>query len=127
MPLPAAINHAHTAAPDLLQDFVITEMPVLVRDVDFSENAFKSRARYLANSFQALTQEAADANSSVESRGGAALLAFSRAFGHSRRRVREPVRIVHERVTRFRRQGLHTGGGSRLPRRPDSRRCARLH
>src|SRR5437667_124161 len=96
IPLPCPINHAHAAAPDFLQDFVIAEVPLLIRHVGFGEYAFKNRPRHLANSFKSLAQEATHANSSAESRCYTALLAFRRALGRTRERVREPVRILHQ-------------------------------
>jgi hypothetical protein len=68
---------------------------MLIRDVHFSDYAFKSRSRHLVTSFQSLAQEATHADPTVESRGSTALLAFCRAFGHTRGRVRKPVRGFH--------------------------------
>jgi hypothetical protein len=59
------INHAHTTAPDLVEDFVIAQAPLLIWHVDFSDYAFKNRSRHLASGFQSLAQEATHANSSV--------------------------------------------------------------
>src|SRR5206468_7853800 len=94
-----AINYAHATAPDLVEDFVIAQAPLLIRHVDFSDYAFKDRSRHVTSSFQSLAQETTHANSSIELRGGAALLTFCRAFGHARDRVREPVRIFHQRYS----------------------------
>src|SRR5437773_9241543 len=72
------INYAHAAAPDLVEDFVIAQAPLLIRHVHFSDYAFKNCSRDLVTSFQSLPQEATDTNSSMESLGGAALLAGDR-------------------------------------------------
>ena len=93
--LTRAINHAHAASPDLVEDFVIAQAPLPVRHVDFSDYAFKSRARHVATSRESLAQKAARTNSSVESCCGAALLAFSRTVARTRNGVSEPVRIFH--------------------------------
>ncbi|HEV2806491.1 MAG TPA: hypothetical protein VGW57_16315 [Chthoniobacterales bacterium] len=38
MALPGAIDHAHAAAPDLLENLVIAEAPVLVGQTHFGED-----------------------------------------------------------------------------------------
>src|SRR5437762_213007 len=93
--LPGAINHAHAAPPDLLEDFVIAEVPLLVWHVDFSEDTFKNCARHLAWGAKSLAQEAADANSGTESSCRAAQCAFCGGLVHARARVRESIRILH--------------------------------
>ena len=40
--LARTINHAHAAAPDLVENLVIAQAPLLVRHVDFTEHAFES-------------------------------------------------------------------------------------
>jgi hypothetical protein len=54
--LARAINDAHAASPYFVEDFVVTQAPLLIRDIDFTQYAFKSRSRNLAHGFQSLTQ-----------------------------------------------------------------------
>src|SRR5437764_13743673 len=95
MSLPGAINHAHAAATDLLENFVISQLPRLVARVQLVEYGFINRLRYLATSFQSLAQEAAHANSGVESHDCSALLAFCVLFGSARERIGSWLRICH--------------------------------
>src|SRR4029077_9620496 len=88
MSLPGAIDHAHAAATDLLENFVISQLPGLVARVHFSEHAFINRLRYLATSFQSPAQQATHANSGVESHGCSTLVAFCVLFGSARKRIR---------------------------------------
>src|SRR6266513_1099754 len=67
MSLPGAIDHAHAAATDLLENFVISQKPGLVARVQLVEYALINRLRYLATRFQSLAQQAAHASSGVES------------------------------------------------------------
>src|SRR6476620_2380350 len=76
MSLPGAIDHAHAAATDLFENFVISQEPCLVWRVHFGEDGLKRRLRYTVTRFQSLAQEAAHANSGVEAHGCATLLAF---------------------------------------------------
>src|SRR6266487_1583231 len=89
--LAGAINHAHAAARDLVEDFVIAQVPLRIRHVGFSEDAFIICSRHPASSSQSLAQETTCADPGFESHGCAALLAFCRA--RTRERNREPVRI----------------------------------
>src|SRR5436305_8069073 len=89
MSLPGAIDHSHAAATDLLENFVISQLPGLVARVQLVEYGFINRLRYLATSFQSLAQQAAHANSGVESRGCSALLAFCVLFGRSEEHTSE--------------------------------------
>jgi hypothetical protein len=75
MSLSREINYAHAAAPDLVENFVIAQAPLLIRHVYFSDCAFKSCSRDFVGSFQSLAQEAACANSRVKLNRGAAVLA----------------------------------------------------
>src|SRR5437773_5056631 len=52
MSLPCAINHAHSAAADLFENFVISQKPGLVRRVHLGEDALITRLRYLVTAFQ---------------------------------------------------------------------------
>src|SRR6476646_9111742 len=81
MSLPCAIDHAHAAAADLLENFVISQEPGLVWRVHFGEDRLKKRLRYVISAFQSLAQEAAHANSGVESHGCSTLVAFSMLIG----------------------------------------------
>src|SRR5215472_6462262 len=74
--LARAINHAHAAPSDLVEDFVIAEVPLRIRHVDFSHYAFESSSR--CSGFQSLAQETTHANSRFESHRCAALLAGDR-------------------------------------------------
>src|SRR6267378_1554799 len=76
MSLPCAINHAHSTAADLFENFVISQKPGLVRRVHLGEDALITRLRYLVTAFQSLAQEAVHANSGVESQGCSTLFAF---------------------------------------------------
>src|SRR5439155_11801517 len=69
--LARAINYSHPAAPDLLQDFVMTEPPLCVGHVRFRENAFERLARRLALGFKSLKEETVNAGSVIELRCGA--------------------------------------------------------
>ena len=40
-----AINHAHAAAPDFLQDLVVTKSPVRIRHVGFGEHTLENLRR----------------------------------------------------------------------------------
>src|SRR6266550_8855258 len=96
MSLPGAIDHAHAAATDLLEDFVISQLPGLVARVQLFEYGFINRLRYLVTSFQSLAQHAAHANSGVESHGCSALLAFCVLFSSARKRIRWRLRSLHQ-------------------------------
>src|SRR5262245_3101474 len=87
MSLPCAIDHAHAAATDLLENLVIAQEPGLVARVYFSKNALIKRLRYLFTTFQSLTQEAAHANSGLESHVRSALLAFCGFFCSARKPI----------------------------------------
>src|SRR5512132_2927099 len=95
MSLPGAIDHPHAAATDLLENFVISQEPGLVRRVHFGENALIRRLRYLVTAFQSLAQEAAHANSGVESHGCSTLLAFCVLFGTARKRIGTCIWVCH--------------------------------
>src|SRR5712691_7948747 len=84
MPLPSAVNHTHATAPDLLQDFVISEMPLGVRHVRFGEHAFESFRGSFALGLQSLFEKTVYASLVAETHGGTAPLAFARAFLHAR-------------------------------------------
>ena len=87
MSLPCAIDHAHAAATDLFENFVISQKPGLVRRVHLGEDTLIKRLRYLVTAFQSLAQEAAHANSGVESHGCSTLLAFCVVFGSARKQI----------------------------------------
>src|SRR5437773_10800920 len=87
MSLPGAIDHAHAAATDLLENFVISQLPGLVAPVQLVEYGFINRLRYLATSFQSLAQQASHANSGVESHGCSTRLAFWVLCGSARKRI----------------------------------------
>src|SRR4029450_7474214 len=87
MSLPGAIDHTHAAATDLLENFVISQEPELVRRVHLSENALIKCLRHVVTAFQSLAQEATHANSGVESHGCSTPLASCVLFGSARKRI----------------------------------------
>src|SRR5207302_1534376 len=95
VPLACAINHPHTAAPDLLQNFIMTEAPFTVGHVRFCENAFERFTGRLAFGFESLAQETVDAGPVIDSGHGAALRAFRRMVGYIRNRIRWRAGFVH--------------------------------
>ena len=54
MSLPCAIDHAHAAAADLFENFVIAQKPGLVRRVHLGEDALIECLRYFVTALQAL-------------------------------------------------------------------------
>jgi hypothetical protein len=54
MLLARAINHAHSATPDLFQDFVVTEAPLCISHIRFYKDAFDCFAGGLAFGFESL-------------------------------------------------------------------------
>jgi hypothetical protein len=68
MSLAREIDYAHAAAPDLVEDFIIAQAPLLIRHVHFGDRAFKNCSGDFVTSFQAIAQKATCTNSSVESR-----------------------------------------------------------
>src|SRR5262245_14981498 len=95
MSLPREINYTHATAPDLVEDFVVAQVPLLIRHVHFSNQPFKILSGDFSSGFQSLTQKATHTNSSVESFSGATLIAFFRVFARTRDRVRQPIRNFH--------------------------------
>src|SRR5436305_8621439 len=89
MSLSGAIDHSHAAATDLLENFVISQLPGLVRRVHLVEHALINRLRYVANSFQSLPQQAAHAKSDVEPHGCSTVFAFCVLFGGGRKQIGE--------------------------------------
>jgi hypothetical protein len=53
--LARAINHSHAAAPDFLQDFVMTQAPFGVGHVSFCKDAFERLAGRLTLGFKSLS------------------------------------------------------------------------
>src|SRR5262249_44454499 len=88
MSLPGAIDHAHAAATDLVENLVISQPPGLVARVQLVEYGFINRLRYVATSFQSLAQEATHANSGVEAHGCSTGLAFCVLCGSAWKRIR---------------------------------------
>jgi hypothetical protein len=87
MSLPCAIDHAHAAAADLFENFVISQEPGLGWRVHFSEDGLKKRVRNVVTAFQPLAQEAAHANSVVEPHGCSTFVAFCVLFGSVLKRI----------------------------------------
>ena len=65
MALARAIDHAHSAAPDFLEDLVVAEPPVLVRDCYFGENATECFAGAFIVGFKACLEEATHAKAAA--------------------------------------------------------------
>src|SRR5262249_24327669 len=78
MSLTRDIDYTHAAAPDLVQDFVIAQAPLLIWHVHFGDQPFKIWSRDLISGFESLTQKTTHTNSSVESFSGATLVAGCR-------------------------------------------------
>src|SRR5947207_15687646 len=93
MALPGAIDHAHPPATDLLENFVISQEPGLVRRVHLGEDALIKRLRHLVTAFQSLAQEATHANSGVESHGCSTFFAFCVPLGSALERIRAAICI----------------------------------
>jgi hypothetical protein len=80
MSLPGAIDYPHTTATDLFENFVISQEPGFVWRVHFGEDGLKKRLRYVVAAFQSVAQEAAHANSGVQSYARSTLFAFCVLF-----------------------------------------------
>src|SRR6266566_8242860 len=93
MPLARAINHAHSAASDFLQNFVIADPPVRVPHFVFGEDRFERFTGCLAITLESLPQRAAQAKAIAQPRSVSALTAFSWGFDHARDRIRQAVEI----------------------------------
>src|SRR6266542_3618935 len=88
--LSCAINHSHAAAPDLLQNFVMTEAPLLVGHVCFREDIFERFAGRLAFGFESFAQETINAGPVIELRCGAARRTSYRILDDVRDEIRGP-------------------------------------
>src|SRR6059058_5286379 len=93
MPLARAINHAHSAASDFLQNFVIADPPMRVPHFIFGEDRFERFTGCLAITLESLPQRAAQAKAIAQPRSRAALPALRRAFYRARDRIRQAVEI----------------------------------
>src|SRR6478672_11389589 len=89
MPLARAINHAHSAASDFLQNLVIADSPLRVPHFVFGEDRLERFARCLAIILKSLSQRAAQAKAVAQPGSRAALPALGRAFTHARDRIRQ--------------------------------------
>src|SRR6266571_3775032 len=94
--LARAINHSHAAAPDFLQDFVMTKAPLLVGNVCFREDTFERFTGRLAFSFKSFAQETVNAGPVIDPGYRAALRAFRRMFAYVRDGVRGRGCFVHQ-------------------------------
>src|SRR3954469_25657137 len=95
MSLPGAIDHAHAAATDLLENVVISQLQGLVWRVHVAKYGFINPLRYLATSFQSLAEQTAHAESCVESQGCSTAVAFCILFRTGRKRIGASIRICH--------------------------------
>src|SRR5438552_15098133 len=84
MPLPSAINYAHSAAADFLQNLVIANPPMRVPHFVFGEDRFERFAGCLAITLESLPQRTAQAKAIAQPRSRAALPALRRGFTHAR-------------------------------------------
>src|SRR6266481_6826187 len=100
MPLARAINHAHSAASDLLQNFVIANPPMRVSHFVFGEDRFERFAGCLAITLESLPQRAAQAKAIAHPRSRAALAALGRGFNYAPDRIGQAVEI-HLLTTKF--------------------------
>lgn len=98
------INYAHAPAPDLLENFVITQAPFLVRQVYFREDAFKNLARRFPCGFQSFQEKTTQARSLVEPEHRSAPVAFYRRLLRAREGFGPAANEVHG-LFRSRRQG----------------------
>src|ERR1700730_9221828 len=94
--LARAINHSHAAAPDFLQDFVMTKAPFAVGHVRFCEDAFERFTGRLTLGFKSLAKETVDAGPVIKSGYGAALWAFRRILDYVREGIRGHGCFVHQ-------------------------------
>ena len=83
MPLARAINHAHSAASDFLQNFVIADPPVRVPYFVFGEDRLERFARCLAIILKSLPQRTAQAKAIAQPRSSAALSALGSNFSNA--------------------------------------------
>src|SRR5438445_5956879 len=96
--LACAINHSHAAAPDFLQNFVMTKPPFLVAHVRFFKDAFERLAGSLAFSFESLAQETIDAGTVIEPGYRTTLWAFRRMLDYVHEGTRRPGCFLHQAV-----------------------------
>src|SRR6266480_2250046 len=94
--LARAINHSHAAAPDFLQDFVMTKAPLLVGNVCFREDTFERFTGRLAFSFKSFAQETVNAGPVIDPGYRAALRAFRRMLAYVGDGSRRPGCFVHQ-------------------------------
>src|SRR6478672_89980 len=120
MPLTRAINHPHSAAPDLLQNLVIADSPVRVPHFVFGKDRFERFARCLAITLKSLPQRAAQAKAVAQPRSRAAMPALGWAFTHARHGIGQAPRTLHSMVQTL---GLtHKSLQAKLPR-GQKKRC----
>src|SRR6266478_9065570 len=96
--LACAINHSHAAAPDFLQNFVMTEAPFVVGHVGFCKGVFERFAGGLAFGFKSLAQETVDAGSVIKSGYRATLRAFRWILDYVHEGTRRPGCFLHQAV-----------------------------
>src|SRR6266404_5139023 len=82
--LARAIDHAHAAAPDLFENFVIAETPVLVRQIHFGENAGERFRFAFIGRVESGFKQATDAKPALNVRGGIAMGTGPRIGEHAR-------------------------------------------
>src|SRR5439155_20418006 len=120
MTLARAINHPHSAASDLLQNFVIADPPMGVPHFIFGKDRFERFTGCLAITLESLPQRAAQAKAIAQPRSRAALPALGRAFTHARHGIGQAPRTLHSMVQTL---GLtHKSLQAKLPR-GQKKRC----
>src|SRR2546429_8634797 len=92
-PLARAINHAHSAASDSLENFVIADPPMRVPHFIFGKDRFERFTGCLAITLESLPQRAAQAKPIAHPCSRAALPALGRAFAHAPDRIRQAAEI----------------------------------
>src|SRR5688572_14607864 len=89
MALAGAIDDAHSTTTDFLKDLVIPKAPVLVGQIDLGERADQCLGIAPVVWSEAALEEAADAKSACDMRGGIAMRTRRRVYDHARDGVGE--------------------------------------
>jgi hypothetical protein len=81
--LPCAIDDAHSAPPNFLEDLIIAEPPLGVADIDFGEHLIQ-RFGGVGIGFQTALEQAIQTETAPDPRSRSTLRARSNVTGHSR-------------------------------------------
>src|SRR4029077_9193420 len=90
------INYSHSATPDFLQDFIMTEAPVVIGYVVFCEDPFERFTGHLAFGFKSRAQETIDAGPVIKLGYRAALRTWRRILDYTRDGCRGADCVVHQ-------------------------------